>query len=156
MRYLKIDQVAKGSDVHLKLSGMLDENAALPEFPLGIAGRLEIDLQSLTMINSLGCRVWAKWIKTVNAKTGVHLLGCSSAFIAQVNVLQNFIPSTVHIESMQVPYTCLKCNHSEKAVYPVATAETAPETCPCPRCGGSMELTVVRAKYFHFLQKKSA
>jgi len=156
MRHLKVDQAAKGSDIHLTFAGMIDENAALPEFPKGIAGRLVIDLEGLTMINSLGCRVWAKWIKSVDVKQGIFLQKCSSAFITQVNVLQNFIPVAVTLESMQVPYTCSKCNHSEKTVYALAQAETAPENCPCPRCGEAMELTVIRAKYFHFLHKKSA
>lgn len=153
---LKIIQTKHGEDIHMHLSGMLDENANLPDFSKEIPGMLVVNLSEVSMINSLGCRVWSKWIKTVRTKHGVFLRECSSAFIAQVNVLQNFIPAGVSIESLQVPYVCIKCNHSERTILPLANARTAPDQKPCPRCGGVMEINVVRSKYFHFLDKKAA
>jgi hypothetical protein len=153
---LKIAQSNVGSDLHLSIVGVVNENATLPEFAAGeLKGALVVNLSGLTMINSLGCRVWSKWIKATQAPRGVILRECSPAFIAQVNVLQNFLPDEVVIESIQIPYECVKCNHSAKVVLPIAKAKSAPDYQPCPRCGAKTEMNVAREKYFHFLKKRA-
>ena len=153
---LKITNTVVGLDVHLTINGVIDENVDLPTFDGEIQGKLVVNLEHLTMINSLGCRVWSKWIKGIKAKQGVVLSHCSPAFIAQVNVLQNFVPAGVAIESLHVPYMCASCNHREKLLYPSGQALGAANACPCPNCGAVMDIDVMPAQYFHFLQKKAA
>jgi hypothetical protein len=153
---LKITAHQDGNDQHLALYGMLDENCQLPEFDHMIAGKLVVNLEFLTMINSLGTRKWLKWIKSIKAQGGVVLSKCSAPFIAQVNVLHNFTPEGVYVESFQVPYLCPTCTHEAQLLFTVARDTEAEDTHPCPACGGTMEMDVIKSKYFNFLKKKVA
>jgi predicted RNA-binding Zn-ribbon protein involved in translation (DUF1610 family) len=153
---LKITNSKVGADVLLSFAGMIDENIELPDLKEEIAGRVIVDLENLTMINSLGCRNWSKWLKGIKAKQGIVLRHCSPPFISQVNILQNFVPPEVKIESLLVPYYCPNCNHTETTRFEREVASSAPEESPCPSCGGAMEINIDRAKYFHFLGKQSA
>jgi hypothetical protein len=151
----KFTTVQQGNDIHLTLTGFLDDSA-LPVFAAEIPGKLVINLQGVTMINSLGCRSWLKWIASVHARDGVVLKLCSSAFISQVNVLKGFVPEHVQIESFQVPYLCRQCAHEDHVVFTADQDGDAPETRACPNCGGVADIDVVEWKYFSFLGKKPA
>ncbi len=154
---LKVIQNRLGPDMTLEFHGPLDENGELPNLSGEISGRLEINLEHLTMINSLGCRNWVNWIKTIHAKQGVFLVKCSPPFVTQVNILHGFIPKGVTIESFFVPYYCEPCEYQENVLVHVDKEHALPsDDRTCPKCQGAMELDVVKTIYFRFLQKKSA
>ncbi|MGZ3722028.1 MAG: hypothetical protein ACXVA9_03795 [Bdellovibrionales bacterium] len=153
---LKVTTHKIGTDVHVTLYGFIDENCIMPDFSEEIYGRLILNLEHITMINSLGSRRWLKWVRNLKARGGIVLVSCSAPFIGQANVLQNFIPDGVTVESLLVPYLCSKCTHEESVLFTVGQDLDAPETRPCPTCAGVMNMDVMKSKYFHLLNKKSA
>lgn len=149
---LVVTTVQKGKDVHVNISGVLDENATLPDFNDEIFGQMIVNLEGLKMINSLGTRRWLKWIKSIRARGGIVLSKCSPPFISQANVLQNFVPQGAKVESLNVPYLCTKCSHESLVLFTVGKDTDAPDIRPCGECGGEAEMDVIKAKYFHFLK----
>jgi hypothetical protein len=156
MSTLKVSTTKQGQDVRVALDGCMDENCVLPIFKDEIQGKLIIDLEKLTMVNSLGSRRWQKWIKDVRAQGGISLVRCSTPFVAQVNVLQGFVPPAVKIESFLVPYLCTKCAHEEHLLFTVGKDTSVTDERICPTCGGTSKLDVHKSHYFNFLDKKSA
>lgn len=153
---LKFTQSTVGNDMQILIEGVLNEDATLPVLPSKITGRLILDLGELTMINSIGCRNWLLWVKTINADGGLVLTNCSPAFIAQVNVLKGFVPPMTNVHSFYLPYHCESCEAQDKILFTNGTDTEIPDDTPCPKCGSSMECDVVNQSYVRFLQKKSA
>lgn len=152
----------RGDDVRLEFRGVLDEEARLPELKEPISGVLEIDLENLVMINSLGCRVWAHWIqKHAFAKGGVRILRCGPAVVHQMNVLQGFLPSHVRVDSFYLPYLCGACGREDRLLltrgheFAGRGTPTFSEVLPCPDCKAQMELEIMPERYFLFLTPAS-
>lgn len=148
-----------GEDVRLKFSGVLDEEACLPEIKEPVTGVLEVDLEDLTMINSLGCRRWAEWIrKHAFARGGVRLLRCSPAVVNQMNVLHGFLPAHVRVDSFFLPYLCDDCGSEDRLLltrgheFDDQGAIRCSDVLPCRNCRAEMELEVVKDRYFQFLK----
>ncbi|MGZ3722027.1 MAG: hypothetical protein ACXVA9_03790 [Bdellovibrionales bacterium] len=153
---LKITTHKLGTDVHVTLYGFIDETCIMPVFNEEIYGRLILNLEYITLINSLGTRRWLSWIKTLKANGGIVLSKCSAPFVGQMNVLQNFVPEGVVVESFIVPYLCSKCTKEESVLFTVGVDSDASEIRACSACGGDMEMDVIKSKYFHFLKIKAA
>jgi hypothetical protein len=153
---LWISTTTQGKDLHVAIEGFIDENCLLPEFPDEIAGKMVINLEKIFMINSLGSRLFRKWLTNIRARGGVVLAHCSEPFISQINVLQNFIPDGVTVESFQVPYPCAKCEVDGFALFTPGKDTDMPASRVCPSCGATASLGVIKAEYFNFLSKKVA
>lgn len=159
---LTIKITATGKDVYLTLEGVLDENCQMPEFREPILGKLEIDLENLTMVNSLGCRLWSQWIKgQVQARAGIHLVKCSPAIVNQVNILDGFLPANGQVDSFFVPYYCEGCGHEDRVLlsrgkeFDGEGLLSVSEDLPCPKCKAIMSIEVVKDRYFKFLAKRN-
>lgn len=152
----------KGLDFFITLAGVIDENAVLPKFP-EVEGRLYIDLDQVTMINSIGCRSWLQWFRQdVRAKGGVSLVKCSPAIVHQINILSGFLPKGARVESLYVPYHCDECGHEDQKLLVYGTDFTDSELLNelsdrlCGSCGALMSPDVIVNRYFRFLSKKAA
>lgn len=152
----------EGEDVYLALSGVIDEICSLPAFDQ-IPGRLYIDLEKLTMINSIGCRNWVQWFRDkVRAKGGVSLIKCSPAIIHQVNILSGFLPPGVSVDSFYVPYFCDGCGYEEQMLLTrgidfndnQVLAEVGERACPA--CSALMAPDIIKKRYFQFITKKAS
>lgn len=159
---LKSVMTKKGEDVYLSLSGVIDELSSLPTFE-EVQGRLYIELEHLTMINSIGCRNWVQWFRDkVRAKGGVSLVKCSPAIINQVNILTGFLPQGVDVDSFFVPYFCDECGYEEQMLLTRGTdfndgqllADVVERACPA--CGALMAPDIIKKRYFQFILKKAA
>lgn len=144
----------------LKLSGPLDEHTELPTLEGPVSDRLNIDLKDLANINSVGCRTWMNWIKTLKAKDGIYLHNCPPHFISQVSILFGFIPDGVTIESFFVPYFCDSCGAEELVKVEAGPRDFSTfkidDEIICPVCSALMHLDVVKDKFLAFWKKKSA
>lgn len=141
------------------LEGWLDERAELPELEEPVNGDLVLDLEGITLVNSLGVRNWIQWLKVLRVEHDVKLIHCSPAFLKQVNTLQGFLNDRTKIESVFVPYFCEDCGREDKLLInipkmgePVHVAAAPPEF-KCSSCGMNMELDMIESQYFTFLQK---
>lgn len=144
----------------IKLSGPLDENVILPKFEGPVPDRLNIDLKDLANINSVGCRNWMNWIKSVKAKDGIFLHNCPPHFISQVSILFGFVPEGVVIQSFFVPYYCDACGAEELLKIEAGalgfTDFKIDDEIICPVCSALMHIDVVKDKFLAFWKKKSA
>lgn len=152
---LKVHIHPQGDNIQLRLAGALDESALLPAFPEGVAGRLIVDLENVTMINSMGIKKWVDWTKTIRANGGMRLIKCSPAAVTQINILHGFLPAGAAVESFFVPYHCDHCGHEEAFLWTVGSA-LPEDSRSCPACHDMMDIDIIRERYFSFLNKKSA
>lgn len=140
----------------IALHGPLDEHMRLPEVPSYIEGRLEVDLQNLESINSVGCRTWIQWIQNVKTSEGIELYNCPPQFIVQASILFGAVPEGVSIRSFYVPYYCDSCGAEEllkvecQDLQSLADLNIKDEII-CPICSALMTIDVVKPKFFAFL-----
>ena len=145
-------------NTYIQLSGALDENANLPDNSSVFPGDLILDMENVNPINSLGCRNWVIWIKSVKAQGVIKFVKCSSAVIGQANVLNGLFPDHAQVDSLFVPYLCSACNLSHKVLVNskdvfVNGKIGIAEEIPCPNCGGSQSMNISPKTYFNFLRK---
>ncbi|MGE0525971.1 MAG: hypothetical protein AB7G93_09370 [Bdellovibrionales bacterium] len=150
-----------GPDVRMALEGVVDENCQLPDFEEEIPGRMLVDLEMLSMINSLGCRKWVDWMRRVRARAGLILQRCSPPVVNQMNILAGFLPKGVIVESFFAPYLCAECGHNELDLFvrgehfDDSGITHVAEHRSCPSCSGCMDLDVMPQRYFSFLSTKA-
>ena len=146
----------------VKLTGVIDEDNELTELADQIpSGTAVIDLGEIERINSCGVRDWVNWLSRVEGnQTGVVLVECSPAIVAQINLVNNFTGNGV-VKSFYVPYFCPECD--EEKVLLVEAADMGPgphepPTCRCDECDLVMDFDDMPDSYFAFLanQKKVA
>ncbi len=152
-----------GNDITLRFEGAIDENVVLPMLPTPILGKLIFNLEKVTLINSLGCKTWINWVRAqVTPNANISLVACTPAIVYQINILQGFVPDHANIDSFLVPYTCDDCDREEyrlltRGTHFDSTGITQFEnTIKCPKCNGTLEMDVVKERYFRFLNRKSA
>lgn len=160
---LHIQVIRNSAGITLKLDGVLDETAELPAFDMTYCGRMLIDLEKLTMINSLGCRKWIHWLRAYPKGIQISLVNCSSVIVNQINILVGFVPPGVAVESIYVPYFCESCGKDEHVLLSVVDAKTTgwsvdqvADEKECTHCKAKAELDVLKSRYFQFLTKKAA
>ena len=160
---LHMQVIRNSAGLTLKLDGVLDETAELPAFDLTYCGRMLIDLEKLSMINSLGCRKWIHWLKAYPKGIQISLVNCSSVIVNQINILVGFVPPGITVESIYVPYFCETCGKDERVLMSVADAaqsgwsvDQIADEKACAHCKATAELDVIKARYFQFLVKKAA
>ncbi|WP_413585214.1 hypothetical protein [Bdellovibrio sp. HCB274] len=142
----------------IKLNGTLNEySSSLDGVEVNPMFDLNLDLQGLTAINSLGIRNFHSWIYSIECQR-LRLFHVPRVFVNQMNLVAGFLPPKTEIESFFVPYFS-ESTGEEIAVlftkfleyksiagkikisYPVVTdAEGKP-----------MELDVLEDQYFRFL-----
>ena len=150
----------EGGNTQIDFCGDLNENAELPDTAKKFSGELRVNLKQVTGLNSLGCRKWIHWFKTVTTEGGVALVHCPALIIGQINILSGFVPDDVAVESFYVPYTCDQCGRSHaqfvesSAVFGADGSLQVPAEMPCPQCSGILEIEYTPQTYFSFLTKK--
>jgi hypothetical protein len=87
--------------VRIELSGVLDEFAALPA--VKGTGKIYVNLDKITMINSNGVRQWYNWIQVFKPPGQVILEKCPYLFVKNFSGVKGFITTVVKIASLYVP-----------------------------------------------------
>lgn len=101
---LKLDIQTEEKSVRIKLSGSLNEYASdLEKLVVNPQFDLHLDLDGLQAVNSVGIRKFQKWIHHV-ASPRIRLFNCPRSFVHQMNVVDQFLPEHVEIESFYVPF----------------------------------------------------
>jgi len=142
---------------YVKISGVIDEDNDLVALAPRIRGEMVvIDLASVHDVNNCGVRDWVKWRELVQGRgISVVLVECSSAVVAKLNSVSNFLEGGF-IKSFYVPYYCAACE-TEKAML-VDMDELRGEgavkapTCRCDACDGIMAFDDLEESYFAFVQ----
>jgi hypothetical protein len=152
-------QITGREKLVVRMSGKMNESSDLEMISVPNADSVEIDLIDLTLINSVGIRIFKDWIFKIKAPI-ITLSYCPRIFIDQVNMVVDFLPKHARITSFYVPYFN-EASGEEKAVLFVRgehfTVENGKPEIKLPvvtdSAGSEMEVDVLGDRYFQFLKK---
>lgn len=142
----------------IMMSGSMNEySSALDTVEVNPEFDLHIDLKELVSINSLGIRNFHSWISRIKCEK-LKLFYCPRSFVVQMNMINNFLPAKVEIESFFVPYfseitgeesTALFTKYLEYRKTEGKVILNIPELFDSQ--GNKMELDIMKDVYFRFL-----
>lgn len=158
MGQFKVTKGSSGDALVLSFEGSVDEDAVFSSIQADGADKLVMDLEKITSINSCGIREWIKWIKTLPPTSKITYKKCPKVIVDQINMVAGFLPENAQVESFYVPYFS-EDSGNEKMVLFTRGKEfsdsglNAPEEIKDEESGDVMEMDVIEAKYFKFLNK---
>jgi anti-anti-sigma regulatory factor len=146
----------EGAKLVLKIAGGIDEDANFQPVDIGSSTAVVLDLSDVTAINSVGIREWIKWVKAFPSSAQLSVRCCPKIIVDQINMVAGFLPPAAIIESFYVPYYA-EGSGSEKMVLFERGKEFKDGALNPPAevkddSGEAMEMDVIEAKYFKFLQ----
>ncbi len=148
---------SSGDKLTLQLAGTIDEDADFSKVVIAGTPQVEVDLEQLKSINSCGIREWIKWISQANSAK-ISLVNCPKVIVDQINMVDGFLPTNGKVLSFYVPYYNDDAG-SEKNVLFRYGSEFSDDGVASPAEvkddeGNVMEVDVIEAKYFKFLNRK--
>ncbi len=163
----EIEMITKvnGTRHELILEGPISEKTAIFDYNISQATEVDINMEKVTFINSIGVKNWINWAINLSPRCRVSLRKCPYVIVNQVNIVQGFLPHNAKIESFIAPYLCDQCGLEAHILtergkdYEYAT-ETHPKfarvmtNLPCTKCKGIMEPDFIVEKTFSFLSPK--
>jgi hypothetical protein len=84
------------------LEGTLDEHAELPK--LQTHPLVQINLEQLTNINSIGVRKWIRWMQEMIQQPKIVLDYCPVIFVKNLSSIKGMLTSNMQVNSFYVPY----------------------------------------------------
>lgn len=160
--HLDINRV--GEEIHFNLSGPIDEEASFPSTDMTGIQSVYIDLDAITVINSVGIRLWLQWIKTFAGVRSVFIDRAHKAMVLQFNMIEGFLPSHAVVRSIYVPMYCERCDHQAEILIEnigpfienanFTSLDVKDKLCRL-KSGSSCEIDpdIVASKYLSFLRK---
>jgi hypothetical protein len=157
MGQFKAEKSQSGSEVVVKFQGHIDEDAQFAGVELVGASKVVVDLDGVTAINSCGIREWIKWIRTAPPGANVVYQKCPKVIVDQINMVSGFLPEKGSVESFYVPYYSDASGTEKMILFKHGVEYKGNEVFPPAEVkdesGEVMEMDVIEAKYFKFLQK---
>lgn len=158
MGLTKSEKQQSGSDVIVTLAGHIDEDAQFTALDLsGASGKVVVDIEGVTAINSCGIREWVKWIRTAPNTTSVVFKKCPKVIVDQINMVTGFLPENGKVESFFVPYYSDESGNEKMVLFEEGKQFNGGDVNPPAEVkdesGEAMEMDVIEAKYFKFLKK---
>ncbi len=84
-------------------SGNLDEESVLNDGQELPGNDFVFDLGDAKSVNSIGIRMWVKWIEGVSGKAFIRFQRVPHSFILQMNMIEGFLPANSKVESFSIP-----------------------------------------------------
>lgn len=145
--FAQIERGAGGSRV--VLAGNVTELAVLKPL-LSVGNKIDIDLQAVDRINSLGVRHWVHFVRDAEA-AGIALSfdRVSPVMIQQLGMISSFFGTRSKVRSLFVPYFCASCNNDALQLAEVGSdgAIAIQPTIPCPKCKSPMQIDELEEMY---------
>jgi len=150
-----INKKNEGSQLVLEIQGNLDEDATFNPPDVGAHTAITLDLEKVTAINSVGIREWIKWVKTFPPAAALSVRKAPKIIVDQINMVAGFLPPGTKVQSFYVPYYA-EATGTEKMVLFENGREFGAGDLKFPAeikddSGEVMEMDVIEAKYFKFL-----
>lgn len=138
----------------VQLSGALDEHAQLPTIPAGT--EIHVDLEKLTYLNSVGVRLWIRWVADVTKNTKMILIRCPALFVKNFSSIRGMLNRNTLVQSFYVPYYDDKYDERKNVLYIRGREFLDDGTLNMPTLknanGDVMEPDVIEQTYFSFLK----
>ncbi len=154
MGRLEVTVSVEDHQSHLQLVGYLDGSADLRELVGVVRGRVSIDLEGVTFVNSLGIRSWTRLLRQLKSDGATVILQrCSEAMVMQLNMIRD---ARAPVESFFCPYACGRCGLRAPLCIEVepnrpGLARGAAPEAACPTCQSLMTFDEMPERYLVFL-----
>lgn len=143
----------------VRLIGPITELADFGPVKFATLKPVEIDLEEITAMNSIGIREFAAWTSSLQNAV-IEFSHCPKFFVDQVNMIRGLIPARSKIVSFYVPYFNPQTEEEKRILYRRGLEYDgvgAEAKLNSPDVTGSdgkpMELDVIPEKYFQFLKQ---
>ncbi|MBC7793633.1 MAG: hypothetical protein H7Z43_07980 [Clostridia bacterium] len=146
----EVDKI--GTRTRVSILGSVDEEADFEPLKARLAKELQLsfDLAGLTRINSCGVREWVNFIRGL-ASASIELEKCSPPFVAQINMISNFVGSA-RVRSIVAEFVCHTCRHEQQFIFDLSNGVPDLSTRRCEKCGQeSLEFDDLPEHYLAFL-----
>jgi hypothetical protein len=157
MSQFKSETQQESGGLKVSLSGHIDEDASFAALSLDGASKVIVELDKVTAINSCGIREWIKWIRTAPPTAQIIYRQCPKVIVDQINMVAGFLPANGKVESFYVPYYSDASGDEKMVLFKEGVEFKGNEVFPPgevkDNSGEVMEMDVIEAKYFKFLQK---
>ncbi|MCB0366529.1 MAG: hypothetical protein H6624_18390 [Bdellovibrionaceae bacterium] len=159
MGEFNVNKKEDGGALVMTFAGQIDEDANFSGVDFGSASSIVLDLDKVASINSCGIREWIKWIRTAPSGSAITYRNCPKVIVDQINMVAGFLPDNGTVESFYVPYYCEESGNEKMILFRKGVEfKDGGEVLPpgdvkCDESGEEMEMDVIEAKYFKFLQK---
>jgi DNA-directed RNA polymerase subunit RPC12/RpoP len=156
MNKLKIVKQLIENNLHIHLSGIIDEDADFTPISGLDQPKISFDFKEITLLNSCGIREWISFINKIPDASRIHYTNCPQIIIEQINMVHGFFKTGSTIESFYGPYYCSSCDKESKILLKKTDIKNqkAPSQ-TCPHCQApNMEFDALEEQYFHFLKSK--
>ncbi|MBT4762636.1 MAG: hypothetical protein HOO06_13130 [Bdellovibrionaceae bacterium] len=155
MGQLNINVATAGDEITINVMGHIDEDADFTSTELK-GSKITFDLEKVETINSCGIREWIKWIKSSPEASKIVYKNCPKVIVDQVNMVAGFLPNNGSIESFYVPYYSEESGDEKMILFNHGVEFNGSNITPPDGIkdddGEEMEMDVIEAKYFKFLQ----
>lgn len=95
---------ANGTSYQFIMEGAISEKSELYIYDIRDAKNIDVDMEKVTFINSIGVKNWIFWTAKIPSGCAVRLHKCPFVIISQVNMVLGFLPKGARIESFYAPY----------------------------------------------------
>ena len=138
------------------LTGELREDSVLPEFPAG-GGKLIINLDLVTGLNSVGTRLWCRWIEAANGKyPEIIIEEAPMLFVKAFGQIQGALTKNCKVASLKVPYYSDSLGENKNVTVKLGEHYSYDGPFQLPEVkdsvGNLMEVDVIEDAYFSFLK----
>ena len=155
MSSFKLEVKKHNKEVRLVFSGSLNEQATLEDFDFATAESILIDLKDIQAINSVGVRTWLGFARKLPKDKKVIFQNLPKVWVDQCNMIKNFIPENLQIESLEIPYFCETCEKTTKVNTAASQIEKVSPVMDCASCKKSAILDILPEQYFKFLKSRA-
>ena len=150
-------QIQKNGDQFtVVIAGKIDEDADFAPHALTGASSVTINFENVQTINSCGIRELIKWTKTAGSAHYVYQK-CPKVIVDQINMVDGFLPTNGTVESFFVPYYNEDSGTEKNILFQKGKEFDIGKVTPPANVkddgGQPMEIDVIEAKYFKFVEK---
>lgn len=150
-----INKKTEGANLVLEIQGNIDEDANFAAPDLGASKSVVLDLDKVSAINSVGIREWIKWVKAFPAGVQLAVRKCPKIIVDQINMVAGFLPPGTKVQSFYVPYYADSSGNEKMVLFEEGKEYKGSEIFAPAEVkddgGELMEMDVIEAKYFKFL-----
>lgn len=148
----------EGESTVVSFQGHIDEDASFANVDVSKANKIVVDFEKVSAINSCGIREWIKWIRTAPSGSYIVYRNCPKVIVDQINMVAGFLPENAKVESFYVPYYSDNSGTEKMVLFKQGEhykdgQVSPPDEVKDDSSGEIMEMDVIEAKYFKFLQK---
>lgn len=156
----------KSNDEKLELiiEGPISEKTTLFGVNFTEAKKINLNLEKVTFINSIGVKNWITWTLRVPKDAEIKIVKSPYVIINQANIVQGFLQKNMQVDSFYAPFICDECSDEQSILlqrgsdfeYVSENKDSffkLPENLKCKKCAGIMEPDFIPEKTFAFLKR---